>query len=492
MESSQKDFVDAMIQNSRYWYPNATRFIPFTIHEFPSYSYVVADLHGHVFDIPFVLLTLAGILMFFLYAKGIFKTHTSTTLRSIIEKFIAKKHHSFLEPVLKTLHISSIELFTAIGIGFMIAIHYMTNAFDGPIYFLLIVGLYFFLYQISTKFVYLSSITGISFIVFSFPFSYYFAPFVSGVGVNCSPQFLVDMKKIGPFMFEQNNCQVSEPWMLFVLWGFFWISAILLGLFVYQTYRKKEPITAFDQFALLIFAFGTFLIIIPEFFYIKDIYPAHFRANTMFKMGYQAFMMMSLASAYVIFRLGTWKSNFRLITQAIYIFFFALVFLYPFLAFPSYYPGLFIGETYKKEPALDGAKWLQDQYPHDKQLIDYINKTIPGQPVILEAQGDSYTDFNRISAFTGTPTIAGWWVHEWLWRGSSDVVGKRIPDIVAIYESDDLTYTKYLLNKYQVEYVIISKMEKDKYPNIKVDKFGKIGTKIFESSDGFGALYRTF
>ena len=37
-----------------YWYPNATRFIPFTIHEFPSYSYVVADLHGNVFDIPFV------------------------------------------------------------------------------------------------------------------------------------------------------------------------------------------------------------------------------------------------------------------------------------------------------------------------------------------------------------------------------------------------------------------------------------------------------
>jgi len=42
---------------TKYWYPNATRFIPYTIHEFPSYSYVVADLHGHVFDILFVLLT---------------------------------------------------------------------------------------------------------------------------------------------------------------------------------------------------------------------------------------------------------------------------------------------------------------------------------------------------------------------------------------------------------------------------------------------------
>ena len=42
-----------------YWYPNATRFIFNTIHEFPMYSWVVADLHGHVFDIPFVITTLA-------------------------------------------------------------------------------------------------------------------------------------------------------------------------------------------------------------------------------------------------------------------------------------------------------------------------------------------------------------------------------------------------------------------------------------------------
>ncbi len=30
-----------------YWYPNATRFIKNTIHEFPSYSFIVSDLHGY-------------------------------------------------------------------------------------------------------------------------------------------------------------------------------------------------------------------------------------------------------------------------------------------------------------------------------------------------------------------------------------------------------------------------------------------------------------
>ena len=48
--------------SNSYWYPNATRFIHNTIHEFPIYSFVVADLHGHFLDIPFVLLTIAVLL----------------------------------------------------------------------------------------------------------------------------------------------------------------------------------------------------------------------------------------------------------------------------------------------------------------------------------------------------------------------------------------------------------------------------------------------
>ena len=41
-----------------YWYPDATRFIDKTIHEFPGYSFVVSDLHGHLLDLPVVLMFL--------------------------------------------------------------------------------------------------------------------------------------------------------------------------------------------------------------------------------------------------------------------------------------------------------------------------------------------------------------------------------------------------------------------------------------------------
>src|SRR5579864_8612496 len=57
----QLPFQPLTFPNS-YWYPNATRFIYHTIHEFPIYSWTVADLHGHVLDIPFVLLTIAYLL----------------------------------------------------------------------------------------------------------------------------------------------------------------------------------------------------------------------------------------------------------------------------------------------------------------------------------------------------------------------------------------------------------------------------------------------
>lgn len=139
---------------------------------------------------------------------------------------------------------------------------------------------------------------------------------------------------------------------------------------------------------------------------------------------------------------------------------------------------------------LDGQDWLKTSFLEDNEIIDYLNKNEKGQSVILEAQGDSYTDYERISAFTGLPTVAGWWVHEWLWRGSSDVVGKRIPEVLTLFESKDINETKSLIKKYQIKYVIISRLERQKYPNLFEEKWSKIGKLIFKSSNGFGALYQ--
>ncbi len=433
-----------------YWYPNATRFIPYTIHEFPSYSYVVADLHGHVFDIPFVLITLALIFQFYFI-------------------FLINKKKSF----------AGFFPFLAL-IGFFLAINYMTNAFDGPIYFLFLILLFLIVFKSLNKTLTASLILFVSFLIFSFPFSTHFKPFVSGIGVNCSPEFLTKIGRMGPFLFEKNNCQISPLWMLFTLWGFFWVNFIIF-LLIKRKFENQNNKLVINFFIFFLFAYSTFLIFIPEFFYIKDIYPAHFRANTMFKLGYQAFIMMAIASAFVFYLI---KKLANKIYAFVFGFFFIFIFIYPFFAFPSYY-----GNS-NKTPELDGEKWLENLYPEDKEIIEFINKNIKDQPVILEAQGDSYSDFERISAYTGLPTVAGWWVHEWLWRGSADTVGKRIPDIQEIYEGKNLEKTINLIKKYQIKYIVVSQMEHQKYPNLSEDKFNQIGEKIFESSNKLGALYQ--
>ena len=127
--------------------------------------------------------------------------------------------------------------------------------------------------------------------------------------------------------------------------------------------------------------------------------------------------------------------------------------------------------------------YLRNIYPDDYNALVYIQRNIVGQPVILEAQGDSYTDFARVSANTGLPTVLGWTVHEWLWRGTYDVPAPRIEDIKALYESSDLETTKRLLTKYHISYVFVGDLERQKYLNLAEDKFSMLGKRIYSSGN---------
>src|SRR3989338_4752432 len=109
-----------------YWYPNATRFIHNTIHEFPIYSFVVYDLHGHVLDIPMVLLTIAVLLSFL---------HHDVISSSLSNGFRAEGLKDLC--IKKILRFTQNDTLKILLIGFLLAIMYMTNAWDGIIYFLL-------------------------------------------------------------------------------------------------------------------------------------------------------------------------------------------------------------------------------------------------------------------------------------------------------------------------------------------------------------------
>ena len=267
-----------------YWYPNATRFIYHTIHEFPSYSFVVADLHGHVLDIPIVLTLIAMALLIFMSGKLRFS-------------------HFLL-------------------VSFLLSLSYMTNAWDGLIYLLLfcIIAILksieeFHKSRLKGFILNSGKFMGVlfgGFIIFTLLFDINFSPFASGIGLNCSPDFLIRMGHLGPFLFESGQCQHSPWWQLLILYGFplYMISGFVLFL-------RKRALTIADKFILTISLFSIFLIIIPEFFYLKDIYTTYFRANTMFKLAYQAFIMFALSSVYILIRIISERKNFKKVWQKI-------------------------------------------------------------------------------------------------------------------------------------------------------------------------------
>ncbi len=434
-------FSPSTFPNS-YWYPNATRFIFHTIHEFPIYSFVVSDLHAHVLSLPFVILTIAIMLSI----------------------FISRKLNRYL----------------LLLISFVLAILYMTNTWDTITYFLLTALVIFYIEwknnSIGKSFIELIYIIILT-AAFTLPFSLNFKPFAEGIGIICAPQFLINMERIGPFIFEPNHCVQSPIWQLLILYGFFifWILSFILFI-KRETLRKiKEA----DIFILILISLSIFLIILPEFVYIKDIYTAHYRANTMFKFVYQAFIMLQLASAYIIVRILLKIRELKTIhIEHLLIFVIGLPILflvlsYPFFAIDSYYGS-------KNYYSIDGQTYLRTLYPADYYAILWINKNIKGQPIILEAQGDSYTNYNRISANTGLPTVLGWTVHEWLWRGTYQITVPRIGDIKNLYQTSNLALAKNLIKKYSISYVYIGDLEQQKYPGLNAEKFSNLGKIVFQ------------
>ncbi|HWS48465.1 MAG TPA: DUF2298 domain-containing protein [Candidatus Methanoperedens sp.] len=407
---------------SSYWYPDATRFIGHdpdtddkTIHEFPIYSFVVADLHGHLNDIPLILFFISFIFI-------------ALTTKSFLSKYIF------------------------IPIGLLLSMAYMTNAWDFAVY-----GLFFGVSSLLiTKDFWKTIISGVlsvfSWFVFTLPFSLNFTPMAEGIKFSDTTT---------PF------------YQLFILYGGFWLISLPFIYFFFLTLReKKKDVKATDYFVVALFVTATMLVIIPEIIYIKDIYISEYRrANTMFKLVYQAFIMYSLISGYVLIRL---REHF------LFRFLFSIIFIihlsFSVFSVRSYYNSL---KTYR---GLWGLEFLEKFYPDNLKAINWLNQNVSGQPVIVEAAGDSYTTFNQVSMATGLPTIEGWLVHEWLWRGGYDAPGARAAEVEKIYNSNNIDEIDSILKKYNVKYIFVGDKEYEKFPNINHSFFSDLGAKIVFSS----------
>ena len=258
--------------------------------------------------------------------------------------------------------------------------------------------------------------------------------------------------------------------------------------------RGKEPA---GVFALLLAALGFYLIMGAELFHIVDSFGgAHRRMNTVFKFYYQAWLLLGLAASFALFsvwrmgddgriggrrrgrgrRVGGRGGN-RAAWAARWIGGAAVVLL---LAASFYYTAGAIagrsGEGYGGK-TLDGLAFLRGSSPGEYAAIQWLREAPRGR--IVEAVGDDYSDYGRISAATGRATVLGWKGHELQWRGSSRAFAGREEDVAAIYAGGDPAEARRLLERYGVRYVYLGGRERESYGVSELAEYGDLLKTVF-------------
>ncbi len=525
-----------------FFFSDSTRFIGYnppsqdkTIHEFPYYSYLVGDLHAHMVNLSVVIVLIA--LLFWLYIR--FREKSSVHLIDVLKsaQFIGI---GFL------LAISTMANYWDFVIYLVVSIFVLVILFaEKPSLLSLTLGLgHFVLIFISYLFLAHAALQVLAFtLIFSAGLWLYkrFPGAWIKISTMVSALFLVSHLLAIPFnlYFEPMSKSFklvstrSGLFSLFILWS----SHVLIALlFVLCTYLFREtntwkPTTDVFLFILVVSAIG--LIAAPEVLYVQDIYEgAYTRANTMFKFTYQSFVMLSLVAIYFLGNLTqrllpkksslpntvsttneelelprryrgdrvNRKTNGIELRAIVPLALASLLTLIPFRYTSSIFswygplkPDEIIGlegTTYYSFQNIMDENTIAHSLEDRHTMTVFLNMAVEGQPVILEAYGPSYSQYNVISAYTGLPTVIGWQTHEWLWRSSSteadafaNIVRPLQDEVRQIYEARTLLDANPLIQKHNISYIVVGEMERIQFPNINEELLKSLGEIIFQGKN---------
>lgn len=489
--------------SSKCYYPKATRILDpsYTINEFPSYSFLLGDLHPHVMSIPFFLTNLY--LLILIYQK-----------KNI--------NHTLMVAYLITIATAAmINFWDFATLGFLFALVFFRKVF-------LIIKKQPFIKKDKEKTSFIEYcktllwrhkyliIWSIAFAISPFIiFQPFFSTFKSPVaGVGFAPTYIQAHTEI-------SNTQYPSTFsFLFGIWGFYIIiglcGVLLIPLLSKRTFKKIS-------IAFIFFITALLLIIFTETFFFRDLFhvanPSYFRANTVFKFGYHAWMLLSITSGVILFVIWKYIGKIKsmiggIIADMVYLTLFTAfafcVFLYPVIGVSQAYgPSMPWNLDKKPQYTVDGSKYILERNAGDYHTIQWINENIKERTVILEAVGGSYTYYGRIGVYTGMGNPINWESHQWTWRfhypneikSWRDTIGKSIEtgygeiaavtaDVKMIYENTDLDFTRELLKKHNVSYVYIGDQERTTYSAIQEEKFESLGNIVFAS--GASKLYKLY
>jgi len=525
------NLTDSWRPTEFWWWWRATRVInvfengvglDYTIHEFPLFSSLLGDLHPHFLSLPFVTLFLG------LVANFVLSSRTMMPGVSLISNL----------PIKKVVIVYAIAFRNngpqLIVLGFILGALGFINAWDLPIFGLFFVGAVFFkiykdqgdsiteiviralpifvivfsatllLYApyylyFQSQFSGLSPVTDITsrpihfFIVWGL-FMMLVIPFVLYIFAKSKLRygwfnkiFIAALIAILPFVFWLILIAWTGSSEVMILSRFIKLLPIMIVIFMsaYSVlYMLRDGLIGGSKtvglaLTMILVCASFTLIMIPELIIVSDQFGS--RMNTVFKLYYQAWILMSISFGTAAYYIGYLliKSNGvqKLIAAS-----FGCV-LVVLLSICLYYApaAAFTKVDTSDIKSLDGLDYIKNKNPDELAAINFLINSSNKHDALVEAVGTSYSEYGRISSSTGIPTILGWPAHEIQWRGSDLGLSQRANDVERIYQGLDPKETYALLDKYNVNYVYVGPRERRKYGISGLEKFETFMIKVFDA-----------
>ncbi|MFQ5860572.1 MAG: DUF2298 domain-containing protein [Dehalococcoidia bacterium] len=484
------------------------RSLDYTITEFPFFSFLLGDLHPHVTAVPFILLTLAIALNLFSSAEGSSLRWLRSRPWEVLVAALALGALGFINTwdlptfafllaavaLARSYGLTGGRLWAAarhaapgvavvlVGAVLLYLPYYFTlnsqatgilpvrEVSTRPLHFVLIWGLFLLLgVSLLVRQAFHLGRTGLlRRDVLGLTLAVCLLPFLAWLGLELLLGFFEGELAAG--------LKDAGTRFLKILPGL-----AVLGVALYSALRRAARGDGEGMgFPLLLMATAFLLLVGAELFYLSDLFGN--RMNTVFKLYYQAWILLALASAY---SLSYWHTQplpgIRLLRWGGYGFSLVVALL---VAASLYYPvGAVLDKTngFDGNATLDGLAFLRQGHADEYRAIGWLREAPRGR--LVEAVGGSYSEFARISASTGQPTLLGWPGHELQWRGSSVLFQDREREVEEIYRSTDVQRVEELLARYDVRYVYVGRRERQRYGQEGLAKFDDFLTLRFSSGD---------
>lgn len=253
--------------------------------------------------------------------------------------------------------------------------------------------------------------------------------------------------------------------------------------------------------ALALATVGALLIFGSELLFVRDVFVGSVpRLNTVFKLTYQAWTLLSIAGAVgfaVALRAASERSLAAKVATPLVGLVLVASLVYALGAIPnrtgafgnvSDIDGLgFLARSDADEYAL--TRWIAENTGRDDIVIEATGRRYgtSAEGPLLQDSGVDYTDAGRIAARTGRATPIGWFFHEIQWRGENPAnraeFTSRQDAVDAIYLSPTAEEALAGLRETGADWVVVGRLELQRYPAEHLADFAAFLDLAFQAGD---------